>query len=433
MSSLQGIFNTAVQAMQSQSQFLSNISTNIANVNTTAYKRQDTHFETLLNHVSPSSPTVAQSKSFFTVNTFDFRQVDNQGQVTTTGRAFDLALNGRGFMVTNSATDGTGRWQYTRDGALFGKAISLGTDTDNNGVEDSGTLLTTANGNYVYGWAAKDDGTFDQTDSLSSLTPVMYSNNSIVPSKQTEGIQLQANLSLAQTGEKRQSVGLPFVDQQGRTRTLTVGFTPNTDGTKGYTLDMSSIDPDNNPITVEFDPPNVSFDTLGNIQEPPGGQITALVNDLDGPQILTLDMSKVTQLGEQGEMTVQNITQDGYLEGRLNNTYFNEAGVLIGSYTNGEVKNLYKLPVATFQADNNLDAKPGNVFEQTADAGSLRLAGLEKNAGDTAFVVGALEQSNVDLADQFSKMIIAQRAYSSSAKVVQTADEMTQAARDLMR
>ena len=51
--SLQGIFNTAVQAMNSQAQFLSNISTNIANVNTTAYKRQDTHFETLLNHITP--------------------------------------------------------------------------------------------------------------------------------------------------------------------------------------------------------------------------------------------------------------------------------------------------------------------------------------------------------------------------------------------
>ena len=64
---LQGIFNTAVQGMQSQSQHLSNISTNIANVNTTGFKAQGTHFATLLNHVTPLS------RSYFSVNTFDYR------------------------------------------------------------------------------------------------------------------------------------------------------------------------------------------------------------------------------------------------------------------------------------------------------------------------------------------------------------------------
>ena len=423
--SLAGIFNTGVQAMQSQAQFLMNISANISNVNTTAYKRQDTHFETLLNHVTPPS------KSFFTVNTFDFREVDKQGQITTTGRNFDMALNGRGFIVTNGSADSTGRWQYTRDGALFGKAIGLGTDTDGNEVEDTGTLLTTANGNYVMGWQANADGTFDETNSLSSLKPILYADNSIVPAQPTTNIQLQGNLSLST--DKRQTVGLPFVDQLGRTRTLSVGFSPKTDGTPGYTLDMSSIDPANNPISVSFDAPTISFDTMGNVEDPPGGQILATIEDFDGEQMINIDLSKLTQLGEQGEITVQNIVQDGYLEGRLNNTYFNESGVLIGSYTNGQVKNLYKLPVATFDAENNLDAKNGNVFEQTTDAGSLHLRGLQKNANATQFVVGALEASNVDLGDQFSKMIVAQRAYSSSAKVVQTADEMTQAARDLIR
>jgi len=425
MSTLKGIFNTGVQAMQSQSQWLSNISTNIANINTTAYKGQDTHFQTLLNEVTP------RDHKYFTVNTFDYRNVSKQGQVVTTGRSLDMALNGRGFMVTNSATDGSGRWQYTRDGAMFGKAVGLDTDTDGDGVNDSGTLLTTANGNFVMGWAANSDGTFDETSSLSSLSPIMYNNNAIVPFQSTTAIELQGNLSLST--DKRQSVGLPFVDQAGNTRTLAVGFSPTTDGTPGYLLDMSSIDSDNNPVTVDFDPPTITFDTLGNIQEPVGGQITAFINDFTGGQLMTLDFSKLTQLGEAGELTVQNIEQDGYLDGRLNNTYFNEAGVLIGSYTNGEVRNLYKLPVATFDADNFLDARAGNVFEQSHESGSLRLAGLEKNADARQFVVGALEASNVDLADQFSKMIIAQRAYSSSAKIVQTADEMTQAARDLLR
>lgn len=197
--SLQGTFNTAVQAMQSQTQSLNNISMNIANVNTTAYKAQDTHFQTLLNHVLPSD------KRFFTVNTFDHRQVDKQGILATTGRTFDLAINGRGLMVTNSILDGTGTWRYTRDGALFGEAVDLGTDSDGDGQNDQGTLLKTAGGAFVYGWAADADGNITETNSLGSLTPVMFGNNSIFPSKATTVASLQANLSAASSGRSHLS------------------------------------------------------------------------------------------------------------------------------------------------------------------------------------------------------------------------------------
>ena len=194
--SLQGTFNTSVQAMLSQSQAMSNISTNIANVNTTAYKLQDTHFATLLNHVKPVD------KSFFSVNTYDYRQVDKQGTITTTNRNYDLAINGRGFLVTNTVNDPTlvndpahgGRWQYTRDGALFGKAVDLGVDTDNDGQNDQATQFVTANGAYVYGWAADEEGNFTETSDLSTLTPVLFGNNSIFPSKSTTLVDLQANV-----------------------------------------------------------------------------------------------------------------------------------------------------------------------------------------------------------------------------------------------
>src|SRR5437763_9659535 len=109
MSTIQGSFITGVQAMLSQAHDLSNISTNIANVNTTAYKEQDTHFSTLLDSTQP-----VDSK-FFTVQTTDFRNVDKQGTITSTQRTFDVALNGRGFLVTNTAQDSTGIWEYTRD------------------------------------------------------------------------------------------------------------------------------------------------------------------------------------------------------------------------------------------------------------------------------------------------------------------------------
>ncbi|MSQ86205.1 MAG: flagellar hook protein FlgE [Alphaproteobacteria bacterium] len=94
---------------------------------------------------------------------------------------------------------------------------------------------------------------------------------------------------------------------------------------------------------------------------------------------------------------------------------------------------LFKLPLAQFQAQNNLEAKPGNLFTQTRESGKRKLVGLDSVQGIAQIISGVLESSNVDLADQFSKMIVTQRAYSSSATVLRTADEMMQQTRDLKR
>jgi flagellar hook protein FlgE len=422
MTTIQSSFITGVQALLAQSQGLQNISTNIANVNTNGYKEQQTQFATLLDTTAPVD------QKFFTVQSIDSRNVDKQGTIATTGRTLDLALNGRGFIVTNTAPDASGTWQYTRDGSFYGKAVTLPTSSNGSGQPDQGTLLTTSNGNYVYGWAADANGNFSQANDLKTLTPVMYSNTSVNPAKETTTVSLQANVAAAIPG--RQPVGLPFIDANGSSRTLTVGF--NLTSGSNWTLDMSSTDTNNQPVSVSFSPGTVSFDANGKLTNPPGGLVSVTVNDATGPQTLSLDLSKVTQYGGDQSLTVQNITQDGYIQGRLQNTYFDTNGVLIGSYSNGQTQNLFKLPVAVFQADQNLDAVPGNMFTQTAEAGTLQLNSVGNPiSGGTQFVTGSVETSNVDLADQFSKMIVTQRAYSSAATVVRTADEMTQAARDL--
>ena len=83
---------------------------------------------------------------------------------------------------------------------------------------------------------------------------------------------------------------------------------------------------------------------------------------------------------------------------------------------------LFKLPLAIFPAPNNLEAINGNFFKADPQAGTLELQSLGSVTGIAQVVVGALEQSNVDLADQFTKMIVTQRAYSNSTTVLRTAD-----------
>ncbi len=143
--SLSGTFSTATQSLQAQAHHLSNIATNIANVQTNAYKVQRTSFQTFLNHVT------GRNESFFAVDTVDRRFVDKQGLLLTTQRQLDLAIDGRGMFVTNVLPDGTGEWQFTRDGAFVGRSTSFDTDSDGDGINDQGAVLTTTSGNTVFG------------------------------------------------------------------------------------------------------------------------------------------------------------------------------------------------------------------------------------------------------------------------------------------
>ncbi|MEQ8510722.1 MAG: flagellar hook-basal body complex protein [Rhodospirillaceae bacterium] len=422
--SIHGTFSTATLALTAQAQHLSNIATNIANVQTNGYKEQTTNFKTLVNHVSG-----AEHRSFFAVNTVDTRQVDKQGLILTTQRQLDLAIDGKGLFVTNVEPDGTGDWQFTRDGGFIGRSVQFDTDSDGDGQNDQGSVLNTIAGNTVFGWPANQDGTFDEVNDVNALQPVTINSNQVFAARPTTQISLQANVSAEDTG--RQSVGLPFVDAAGDSRTLTLGFNAST--TNDYTLDVSSITNGNQPVAVTVEPATASFTGFGTLAAPADGLFTVTINDATGPQVITIDLSKTTQFQSTGNLEVINLEQDGLQEGLLRSTFFDKNGVLYGSFTNTGLVPLFKLPMATFPSPNNLEAINGNFFKADPRAGQLELQALGSVSGLAQVVVGALEQSNVDLADQFTKMIVTQRAYSSSATVLRTADEMSQQARDLKR
>jgi flagellar hook protein FlgE len=104
---------------------------------------------------------------------------------------------------------------------------------------------------------------------------------------------------------------------------------------------MVAVDTNNQPVPVTFNPPTISFDSLGKLQLPTNSQLSVTINDSSGAQTMTVDLSPTSQLTDAGAFTVQNIEQDGFLADRLQDVYFNRTGVLVGSYSNGEVRNLY--------------------------------------------------------------------------------------------
>jgi flagellar hook protein FlgE len=129
---------------------------------------------------------------------------------------------------------------------------------------------------------------------------------------------------------------------------------------------------------------------------------------------------------------MQAVNQNGYASGTLSSTAFDQSGVLHGFYDNGQSRPLFQLPLARFPADQNLDSLGGNMFRESEDSGSPDIFSMG-NDSDITIIAGAVEASTVDLTTEFSDMILTQQAYSSSANVFKTADEMIQTAAGIKR
>ncbi len=141
------------------------------------------------------------------------------------------------------------------------------------------------------------------------------------------------------------------------------------------------------------------------------------------PQDINLRIGSLTQFA--GEYNVIFSTQNGAELGLRTGVEINRDGVVSARFSNGQTAQLYKLPIATFTNPNGLAEVTGNAYTESSDSGSFNLR--EAGAGGAGLVNGsAVEASNVDLADEFSRMIIVQRAYSAGTKVISTADEMTE-------
>ncbi len=164
--------------------------------------------------------------------------------------------------------------------------------------------------------------------------------------------------------------------------------------------------------------------------------------NINDPQALTVDVGTVNDTNGltqfSGPLTLTVADQDGYSAGELSNFTFAPDGTIRGVFTNGKILDLGQIAIASFANTSGLSrgnlstGSGGNIFQQTNNSGNARI-GVAQAGGNGSVVGGALEGSNVDLAEQFTDMIVTQRAFQANSRTITTADEMLQEILSLRR
>lgn len=453
--SLYGALLSGVSGLRAQSQSLGTISDNISNVNTIGYKRSVAQFSTLVTGASSSSTYYPGG-----VRASPRAMVDQQGVLQTSTRATDVAILGNGFFVVKSADNASGETLYTRSGSF---------------AEDNQGRLVNAAGYFLQGWALDQQGNIIdvntiQTVSVSTLNGVAVDTTSVeiganLNSDQadstmvkadfevdpTAGAPTEAELLAAGTTTAHFSRQIAVFDALGTKHNLTISF---------HKLD-SSVNPNSWGFAISAEDPteivspagvtggliaygHMTFNGDGSLNDVHFENVTAPGTD-DDTQTLAITWANgatpssiAFDFGTQGPPGVGRtdgitqfasanniafVNQDGAEVGLRTGVSIDADGYVIASFSNGATQKIWKLPVATFANPARLEARNGNAYAQTELSGEFNLR--EANTGGAGRIEpGALEGSNVDLSEEFTAMIVTQRAYSASAKTITTADEM---------
>ncbi|MCS6878119.1 MAG: flagellar hook protein FlgE [Geminicoccaceae bacterium] len=431
--SLFGSLFTGVTGLAAQSRSMGMISDNVANVSTTAYKRAQAQFATMVVREAGSRthrPGGVTAQAFYTIA--------NQGPITATSSPTDVAIVGSGFFVV--------RQGETEGEVLFTRAGDFETDAFGN--------LRTPSGFYVQGWRLDRNGAIVDPSRLETVN-IQTGNGIAMP---TTEVALGANLDADQpphtgayaagdmaaylaTGTGVQphfTRTVEIFDSLGRAHQLTFAFLKSNAPNSWFleiVADDAEVEAASHPNgivasgTVVFagDGSLAALALAPAVAGANGARIDWLAASGADPSDIVFDLGTIGAIDGLTQFasptSVAFVSQNGAEVGRLASIAITEEGYLVASFTNGQRQRLYRLALATFPNPAGLDPRTGNVYAATDRAGEPILRGPgESGAG--RLIPSALEASNVDLADEFTKMIVTQRAYSANARVISTTDEM---------
>lgn len=405
------LFAPATAALRSNAAAFKVIGDNIANSVTPGYKAADTRFSEVL---ASNSASIFDSYGGNRPIIQNF--IDKQGTFEQTRRPFDLAINGRGFLVENTEVDGSGQFQLGRAGQLVGTTVS------NGGSEE--TYLTDVTGNYIFGWPADASGNFTTSTNVSSLTAIRIDPGSVAfdPVATTAG-SFSGLLTADAPAGNVWTGSLPVIDVEGAEHGLFLQFTKSA---TPNTWDMVASVSDGTVSSGSTAP--LTFDATGDLVTPTSQTIGLTFAGTGGATAVNLDLSGTRELG--AAFDVLDFDQNGLAAGSLQSLSFDQNGVMSGFFSNGQSRALYKLPVGIVPSANLLDPVNGTHFVVTGESGDITLIDAAVS-GIASFTPGALEQSTTDISTEFAKMIQTQQSYSTAVRAYTVAEEMVRTATEL--
>jgi flagellar hook protein FlgE len=410
MAFLRSLF-AGVSGLRNHQIMMDVIGNNISNVNTIGFKSSRATFgelfaQTLRGATQPlgenggSNPM--QLGLGMSVNTLD--TIFSQGNIETTGLSTDLAIQGNGFFVVKK----DGKQYFTRVGTFQ--------------LDANGRLVHPGNRAVLQGKLADDAGNLPAGTRLEDIKIPLDKKS---PPKATSLVKFSGNLdSAAATGDTTDT-SVTIFDSLGNPLTLTITFTKSANPNE-WTWTASIPSPatitGGGDGTITFNPDGTlnafTFTSGTAISIDPGnGASTFDVSpDMGTPNVF----AGITQTRSQSNVSPRE--QDGYTSGILNSISIDQTGKILGAFSNGTILTLGRVMLAEFNNPGGLLKSGENLFELSGNSG---LGTIVAPGESTASIIvsGALEQSNVDLADEFTKMIMAQRGFQSNARVISTSDE----------
>jgi len=392
------------------------IGNNIANVNTVGYKYGRATFQDMLSQTVRGSMAPTDNRGGVDPMQVGLgvmlRSIDvvfTPGNLESTGKTTDMAIQGNGFFVVR---DSSGGLLFTRDGAFK--------------IDAKGNLVHPSTGYHVQGWKADDVGDIDRAKPIEAIDVPLGTSMSAQPTSKMSFVGNLDNSVAAPSPlpdptdpwPADYSTSVPIYDSQGTQHTLVMEYRKTDTNEWRWTAIFGSEIPVSG--TVKFKP-NGQFDP----GDPPAPPPVISFNPGTGAATLSItpDFSAITQVGD--ESSVSWSTQNGYPAGSLETFNIDDRGIITGVYSNGQYKVLGQMVLASFANSEGLMRQSNNMYAETTNSGAPQLG--EATKGGRGAVLGTtLEMSNVDLAREFTDMIVTQRGFQANSRVITAADEMLQ-------
>ncbi|MDJ0767464.1 MAG: flagellar hook protein FlgE [Ilumatobacter sp.] len=408
--------SSALSGLRNHQVMLDVVGNDIANVSTVGFKSSTTVFSDVLTQTLngasvPSAVTAGTnpaqiglgSRLAGTIQSF------TQGAIQRTGRSTDLAIQGDGFFIV----DDGGQPLYTRAGALA--------------IDAAGTLAT-PDGMLVQGWMADASGAINTN---ASIGPVEISVGDLLPPVQTTDVELGGNLAADSPVGTISSLTVAVYDDQGTAVPLNLAVTKT--AADEWTVTATAGTP---PAAVALTDNVLTFDGFGELTAPADRNMNIAAGALPGfGGAVTIDLGGATQAGRitqyAGSPTAGVIRQNGSAAGALQTFTIGQDGVVTGNYSNGRTRPIGQVALAVFSNPGGLERVAG-AWRETPNSGLAQVGGAGVGARGL-LSAGTLEMSNVDLAEEFTRLIVAQRGFQGNARVITTADEVLQEVVNLRR